>query len=695
MKLATSRNDREPPFYERWGEFLGTELAPFPGRAHFMVRMLVANSLVILIAMTLQVPMTALAVVSVISTIQSNVVLTRLTGILTLIALVLAIGTTLLLVKFTFDYPMLRIAFAALIYFGCMYLMRAMKLGIIFSGVGLVVIYAQSMVDSMPYPEIVTRYILWAMMATVLGTVTALFVNSFVLQRSPGEQMAEEAHARLVALGGGLAVPDAPVSVRAMRLGMDKLQKLFQFACMSAPKDETLKLYRQSWIGIVSRVRYGVNALSAADARAVPASALLELATQLETLDAAIAGNAPYRFALEPAHRAALEGNANTVAVLHALDAFADFNAGDAAIASPQRAAAKEPMWQPDARTNPVYVQFSLKALIASLIGYLVFVSTQWEGIHTIMISVSLLLFPTLGMSLQRMPLRLIGVMLGSLVAIALTVFVMPHLDSIVGLLLMLAPVFLIGGWIAGGPERTAYIGVQIIGTGCLPLLEDFGPSYDLTEVRDRAIGIVLGIVVSAVVFSCLWPESERGALRQKLAALLRQIAALVRAEQQRRSASERQQALVGAWSTLNECEAMYGRTVNEADFRAGSQVTRAGRARALLDQARRILLAQDDVHSALAAAPDASEASRDAGSAIRQVLDQTGDALYRYADAIAQSEDPQRVRPQLPIAVLDAVHGGTELPARLRRLLDEVAGLPDNEHASHVPLQRIEGPAS
>jgi len=704
MSPAMSHGNQEPTRFESWRDFLRTELAPYPGRANFMCRMLIANALVITIAMTLQVPMTVLAVVAVISTLQSNMVLTRLIGVLTLVALAIAIATVLLLVKFTYDYPLLRITVASLIYLGCMYLMRALKLGIIFSGVGLVVIYAQSMVDSTANPELLTRYVLWAMVATAYGTIVTLLVNSFVLPRSPVRQMAQEAHAqldeareRLAALARGQVAGAGPLSVHALQGGMGKLQKLHQFACMNAPRDEAGKLYRQCWIGVVSRIRYSANALAADIAGFVPPSLLLHLARQIEGLDAAIANNAPWRFDCTPEQRAVLERNANTVAMLHALDTFTQFSASAAAAPA---AAPKEAMWQPDARTNPHYAQFALKALIASLIGYVFYTSTQWEGIHTIMLSVSLLLFPTLGMSLERMPLRFVGAMLGSLLAIGLTVFVMPHIDGIVGLLLMLTPVFLAGGWIGGGPDRTAYIGIQMIGTCCLPLLEGFGPSYDLTEVRDRAIGIVLGILISAVVFSCLWPESERGALRQRLAALLRQIGSLIRANQQQLPAERRQKSLVEAWTTLSECETCYERTVYERDFRAGPKVVLAERTRAMLDRARQILIAQDDVHSALAAAPGLLAQPT---AALGDVLDRTGDALERYAQSVEQAGDVQPTSAHLSIAPLDAALERLGTPpqpeyaavlTRLRTLLDEVASLPASEPASGVSVSRVEGPA-
>jgi multidrug resistance protein MdtO len=237
-----------------------------------------------------------------------------------------------------------------------------------------------------------------------------------------------------------------------------------------------------------------------------------------------------------------------------------------------------------------------------------------------------------------------------------------------------------------------------MIGTACLPLLDGLGPSYELSEVRDRAVGIVLGIVISAIVFSCLWPESERGAIRQKLSALMRQLGALIRADQQRLNAVERQQTLIQAWSTLNDCDAMIERTLYESDFRSGPKVAQAQDARTMLDRARRILLAQDDVHSALAAS---GESNMDERTAIDKILNETGDALDRYADAIENDEAPQPVRAQLPNAAFDALdvvarsqQKQQDVLARLRHLLDDVADLPDRQPAPPASMPMKEGPA-
>lgn len=39
--------------------------------------------------------------------------------------------------------------------------------------------------------------------------------------------------------------------------------------------------------------------------------------------------------------------------------------------------------------------------------------------------------------------------------------------------------------------------------------VQGFAPATDFTTIRDRLVGIVLGVVVSSTIFLHLWPERE------------------------------------------------------------------------------------------------------------------------------------------------------------------------------------------
>ncbi|WP_175912761.1 FUSC family protein, partial [Burkholderia sp. BCC1640] len=140
-------------------------------------------------------------------------------------------------------------------------------------------------------------------------------------------------------------------------------------------------------------------------------------------------------------------------------DALLMFSDRSAAPPEAQSKAEKERMLVPDAVTNPVYAQFALKTLMAAMCSYVFYVATDWQGIHTMMLTCLIVAQPSLGASAQRAVLRIGGAAVGSVLALAMVVWVMPHLDGIVGLLMMTLPVIAVAAWVSAGSERISYAG--------------------------------------------------------------------------------------------------------------------------------------------------------------------------------------------------------------------------------------------
>jgi multidrug resistance protein MdtO len=211
----------------------------------------------------------------------------------------------------------------------------------------------------------------------------------------------------------------------------------------------------------------------------------------------------------------------------------------------------------PDAWSNPAYLHFALKTLLATLLCYVFYTAADWQGIHTIMLSCVIVAQPGLGATLQKTWLRIGGALLATLIALILIVFVQPWTDSLSGLLAMTLPVFALAAWIAAGSERIAYAGIQIGFTFALAFLSWFGPLSNLTELRDRVIGILLGVLVSSLVHLYLWPDSEAPQLKARLAQLYRQLA-------QTLSARNDEVQLVPLFAALTESETLLNRVAAE-----------------------------------------------------------------------------------------------------------------------------------
>jgi len=302
--------------------------------------------------------------------------------------------------------------------------------------------------------------------------------------------------------------------------------------------------------------------------------------------------------------------------------------------APPRAPSTKESMMAPDAFTNPAYTQFSLKTLLAVLICYVFYNAADWQGVHTVMLTCLIVASPSLGASTQKSLLRVGGAVIGSALALFMMVFVIPHLDSVVGVLLMALPVIALGAWVSAGSERISYAGIQLMFTFALALLEQFGgPSTDLTPIRDRAIGILLGVAVSILIHTSIWPEGEGDMLRRSLAGLLSAVGELLRpipvSVAPTAVVSRAQQQLV-VWAKLEDCETLLARVALEPRWQSGEHEPLTLHAQSVLAGARAIMLSANELQGALVTQLD--HLPVEVREAVSSIQEQAAAAVNRYA---------------------------------------------------------------
>jgi multidrug resistance protein MdtO len=189
-------------------------------------------------------------------------------------------------------------------------------------------------------------------------------------------------------------------------------------------------------------------------------------------------------------------------------------------------------LFVPDALSNPAHWQFALKTTIAIMIVYSVYTMLDWPGLLTSIVTVFFVALGSVGETVHKLVLRLSGAIIGGLLAGLSIVFLLPHFTDIGQLCALTAVVALFAGWVTTSSERLSYAGMQIALAFFMGLLQTYSPANDLTVLRDRVAGILLGNVVMTLVFSSLWPESAITRLRGALADALRAIAALLRLPQ-------------------------------------------------------------------------------------------------------------------------------------------------------------------
>jgi multidrug resistance protein MdtO len=659
---------------DRLWRFIVGELAPFPGRANALLRNMVACTLVIILAMSLELPLLALSLIMVFFVSQSNVVLTRMAGILFIVSATLAIGIAILLLKFTYGYPLLRIFFASVVFLVSMFGMRATRLGPLFFVVAIVTIYVQSLVDLVAQPELLLRACLWVWMAVVYPTLVTLLVNTLLLPQEP-QRLLREAMQRqlaqvescLLALEQGRAkIP--LISPTDVQHGVLSLHKLLKFASMRDAGYRAREVQHLALITGVSRLYAAVASLStpvsdvealaalrqdcAALARAIEADPMSPLLLHSETLK-------------RPLMPAALEEMRDALRALAASERLVPVS----------KTPVKEPLLASDAFSNPNYRLFALKTWLATLFCYVFYNAVDWPGIHTVMLTCVIIALPSLGASMQKGLLRVGGCLVGSALALLCTVFVIPNIETLVGLLLMSLPVIGLGAWVAAGSERISYAGLQIMFCFALALLEQFGPSTDLTEIRDRLVGIVLGVVVSTLVHGLLWPEGEGDSLRRRLSATLHSIAGLLRAPMTGASTDHLHELSVRTWSQLAECEAMLARVAVEPGWQQGEHEELTLFTQTLLAKAREILLSAGQFQRNRAALD--AELPIPLRAWLDEHQEQLGAWLASYA---ARLQDQSVARDGLPPfdPPVESAPGGDALLRELHALRRRFDSLPD-----------------
>ena len=97
---------------------------------------------------------------------------TTITGLLGFIGATIGIGASLLLYKFTYGHPELRIPGMAIALFLGMYVSRVFVLGPLGFLIGFVVAVSQSVGEAVPSPELLVRGLLWLWVAIARAMAT-------------------------------------------------------------------------------------------------------------------------------------------------------------------------------------------------------------------------------------------------------------------------------------------------------------------------------------------------------------------------------------------------------------------------------------------------------------------------------------------------------------------------------------------
>ena len=520
---ALADSQRSRPFLE----VLAVELAWREGRWAAVARIASGATITVIIAMVFQIPQpTYMAYIGFLISKdeKSGTVTTSLGGLAAAtLAVVLVLGLELI----DTSEPALRLPLMAVATFVAMYTARTFALGPISFLAGFVIVLLQSVVDDVRSPEALTHLTLWTWVVIFVPVAVTIIVN-LLFGQGALTFMNRSVRKVLSGLETSLANGEYRKYLAEWRAQLLSLLEIAQHNPQKGPRAGRIT---------VPVIRALVDTLVIFEALPdeLPADLQEELARRLRACRQVIESGAAAATQDPPPPPAQLVGASGepspaVIGVRSALSALWDTLVRPVAPADNTQAhRPPRRLFVADAFSNPAHWQFALKTTMAVMISYAIYSLVAWPGMRTAIVTCFFVALSSLGETVHKLLLRLSGAVIGGLIAGVCIVFVLPHLTDIGQLCLLVFTVSVGAAWVSTSSELLAYSGMQIAFAFFLGILQGYAPATDLTVLRDRVAGILLGNIVITIIFSSLWPQSARSAFRAAIADSLRAIGEVIR----------------------------------------------------------------------------------------------------------------------------------------------------------------------
>ena len=497
----------------RW---LRRELAAYPGRDGFALRVALGCMLTVAAAMTLSVPETAVSCYLVLYATREDAAATIVNGLRLIAGAAAGVAIGALVMRFSAEYPLTRTSLMILFTVGGMFLSSATTLGSMASTAGFVLALAVTLFDIVPLPELMVRGALYMWEAVAVPMVAVIVVALFgaprahVLLRRAAAARIEAAAALLRGAPGAAAHARALLGPEAAK-ARERLRTAWLFYSGDAYYRTRILALLDASYALLAALAWGG---AGADLRPERAQGLAA------RLDRVAAAAIEVRASPPPRHDPPDLEHAELIAALVS-DAEAAVSPGFVARPGPPH---REPFFHADAFDNPDHLRFGLKTALAAFICYTIYTGLDWFNIHTAMVTCYFVALSSVGETVHKLTLRIVGCLIGAGLGVLAIVVLAPVMTDVGQLALMAGAVAFAAAWIAAGSPRISYMGWQIAFAFFLCTLNSFGPSFDLAAARDRVLGILLGNLVMTVVFTSVWPVGVQRAVGRSVAVASRAL---------------------------------------------------------------------------------------------------------------------------------------------------------------------------
>ncbi len=523
------------------GQFLKEELTPYPGRFGLVARMVLATTIVMIVAMTFQLSFAfqgatiALLVSreSARSTLLSAYTLVLFTGLAAIYLLVSA--------SFVINIPTLHLLWVFASFFLAFFMLSALNnysAAVIFSAIVAVgVPFWDRYVPAERNVEDILRLVL----ITVVGITATLAVELALVHRKPGDQIVEPIVRRLeavakflecVAEGGPIDGKTASNLAHQGVVGTSRLRRILLRSNYSPHFVEQMG----ALTALTGRI---VDSVASWTPPSAPLSdddrkRMRRLAQNLATICAdLLARSTPHLSEPLPADNtpsvlpilAAVERVVSLIPETfigpHPLNAYVQPTSGED---PPQRIFA----W--DTRSNAEHIRFALKGCLTASLCYVFYNLVDWQGISTSVTTCFLTALSTIGASRQKQVLRFAGATVGGFVfGMGSQIFILPYLNTIGGFTVLFIFVTALSSWVMTSSTRLSYFGLQMALAYYLINLQEFAFQTSLAIARDRVVGVLFGLIMMWTVFDQLGSAPALVAMKKTFVANLRSLARLAR----------------------------------------------------------------------------------------------------------------------------------------------------------------------
>jgi multidrug resistance protein MdtO len=516
-------------------QFLKEELAPYPGRARLVARIVIAATIVMVLTMTFRIPFGAYAAIYTFLISRESpreTVKSAVTEVFVFVcaALYILVGAMLFV-----NHPMLRLLWIIATLFLMFYALNTMTNYTAAVRFGWLIVITIPLWDMHIPAEAKLEGLLWAVGAITIASLVAVAVELVFAGLRRGDELVSPLAERLAAVEDVLDCYSKGESAnnetekritRLAMLGTSSLRRILQrsgYAPHYAEQMGAVVVLIGRLVDVAANLTHLVIYNSEEDRRRIR-----DLAQSVSGIRAnLLKGTIPHLI-----HRATdvlpasslLSEMERTVFLIQQVFASSQ-SLSIYASAHPGSGDPPPTLFVRDALSNPEHIKFALKGCLAASLCYIIYNAVDWPGISTAVTTCFLTALSTVGSSHQKQFLRITAAVAGGALGIGIQILVLPELDSIGGFTVLFSAIMVAAAWVATAGPRLSYVGLQVALVFCIINLQEFRIQTALAPARDRIAGVLLGLFMMWIVFDQLWSAPAVGQMRKTFTATLRLLA--------------------------------------------------------------------------------------------------------------------------------------------------------------------------